>query len=60
MDHLAGMTVLTNEPIALAVLRGGRGRIGAEVHVYDGGVVAGRARVVSTPFFDAAGDRMNA
>jgi sarcosine oxidase subunit alpha len=56
----AGVTVLTNEPIALAMLRGGRGRSGAEVDVYDAGVLTGRARVVNPPFFDAAGDRMNA
>jgi sarcosine oxidase subunit alpha len=56
----AGMTVLANEPIALAMLRGGRGRIGAEVDLYDAGLVTGRARVVNPPFFDAGGDRMNA
>jgi sarcosine oxidase subunit alpha len=56
----AGTTTLTNEPVALAMLRGGRTRIGDEVDVYDGGTLMGRARVVTPPFFDAAGDRMNA
>jgi len=55
-----GTTVLTNEPIALAMLRGGRARVGAEVDLCDAGAVTGRARVVNPPFFDAAGDRMNA
>jgi sarcosine oxidase subunit alpha len=57
----AGTAILTNEqPIALAMLRGGRTRIGTEVDLYDMGVVTGCARVVSPPFFDVAGDRMNA
>jgi sarcosine oxidase subunit alpha len=56
----AGTAVLTNEPIALAMLRCGRARIGADVNLYDAGVVIGRARVVEPPFFDAAGDRLNA
>ena len=56
----AGTTVLTNEPVALAMLRGGRAQVGAEVDLYNAGVVVGRARVVNPPFFDAAGDRMNA
>jgi sarcosine oxidase subunit alpha len=55
----AGQIVLTNEPIALAMLRGGRARIGHDVDVYDAGVVVGRARVVTPPFFDSAGERMN-
>ena len=44
---------------ALAMLRGGRARMGAEVDLYDGGTAIGRARVVNPPFFDPAGDRMN-
>jgi sarcosine oxidase subunit alpha len=56
----AGGAVLTHEPIALAMLRSGRARVGSEVDVYDAGVVTGHARVVNTPFFDAAGDRINA
>ena len=55
----AGRTVLTGEPIALAVLRGGREQVGAEVSVHDAGKVT-RAKVVNPPFFDLAGDRMNA
>lgn len=55
----AGTTTLTSEPIALAMLRGGRARMGAEVDLYDGGTAIGRARVVNPPFFDPAGDRMN-
>jgi sarcosine oxidase subunit alpha len=56
----AGTTTLTNEPIALAMLRGGRARIGSEIAVYDAGALKMRARVVNPPFFDASGDRMNA
>lgn len=56
----AGTTVLSNEPIALAVLRGGRTRIGTEVDIYDEGIRKGRARVVSPPFYDATEERMNA
>jgi sarcosine oxidase subunit alpha len=55
----AGTTVLTGDPIALAMLRGGRSRIGTEVDVYDLGARTMRARVVSPPFFDSSGDRMN-
>jgi sarcosine oxidase subunit alpha len=56
----AGIATLTSEPIALAMFRGGRARVGAEVDLYDAGGVVGRARVVNPPFVDAAGDRMNA
>jgi sarcosine oxidase subunit alpha len=55
----AGTTTLTNEPIALAMLRGGRARMGTEVDLYDAGTVIGRARVVNPPFYDVAGERMN-
>jgi sarcosine oxidase subunit alpha len=56
----AGTTVLTQEPIARGMLRGGRGRVGTEVLLYDAGVVVGRGRVVKPSFLDVAGDRMNA
>jgi sarcosine oxidase subunit alpha len=56
----AGTTVLTKEHIALAMMRGGRAKVGAEVDLHDAGKVVGRARVVNPPFFDAAGERMNA
>jgi glycine cleavage system aminomethyltransferase T len=52
--------VLSGDPIALALLRGGRGHIGEEVTVYDAGAAVMRARVVNPPFFDPSGDRMNA
>jgi sarcosine oxidase, subunit alpha len=54
-----GRTVLTGEPIALAMLRGGRDRIGTRVTVHESGTVT-RARVVNPPFFDPSGERMNA
>ena len=56
----AGVTVRAGEPIALALLRGGRSHIGSEVTVYDAGAPAGRASVVSFPFYDPSGERMNA
>jgi sarcosine oxidase subunit alpha len=55
----AGITALTRQPIGLAMLREGRARVGEEVDVYDLGARVGRARVVNTPFFDPAGERMN-
>jgi sarcosine oxidase subunit alpha len=55
----AGRSVMSNEPIALAMLRGGRERIGATVNVYDSGAIT-QARVVAPPFYDSAGERMNA
>lgn len=54
----AGRSVTTDEPIALAMLRGGRQRIGAAVHLHDGGTIT-HATVVAPPFYDPAGDRMN-
>jgi sarcosine oxidase subunit alpha len=56
----AGAAVLTGEPIALAMVRAGRARIGETVTLYDAGAPVGQARVVNAPFYDAAGDRMNA
>jgi sarcosine oxidase subunit alpha len=56
----AGIGVLTGEPIALAMLRGGRAHFGTEITVYDAGVPVARARVVNPPFFDPSGARMNA
>jgi sarcosine oxidase subunit alpha len=55
----AGRGVLSGKPIALALLRGGRQRLGAEVSVHDDGQVT-RAKVVEPLFYDAAGERMNA
>ena len=56
----AGLAVLTGEPIALAMLRGGRQHWCAEVTVYDAGAPVARAMVVQPPFFDPSGERMNA
>lgn len=55
----AGRAVLSGEAIGMALLRGGRAKVGAEVTVHDAGRVT-RARVVNPPFHDPAGDRMNA
>jgi sarcosine oxidase, subunit alpha len=55
----AGIATLTGEPIALAMLRAGRQRIGAEVSVYDGGAPVARGRIVNPPFYDPSGERMN-
>ncbi len=56
----AGRTILDDRPVALALLRGGRTRLDAEVAVYDGGRIVTRARVVSPPFVDPRGERMHA
>ena len=55
----AGMTALARQPMGLAMLREGRARVGEEVDVYDLGARVGRGRIVNTPFFDPAGERMN-
>lgn len=55
----AGRSVMTGEPIALAMLRGARDRIGARVRVHDGGTIT-HATVVNPPFYDTTGERMNA
>jgi sarcosine oxidase, subunit alpha len=55
----AGRSVATGEPIALALLRAGRQHVGAQVTVHDMGRVTS-AKVVNPPFFDPAGERMNA
>jgi sarcosine oxidase, subunit alpha len=52
-------TVLTNQPIGLAMLREGRARVGQEVDIYDLGARVGRARVVNPPFVDPTGERMH-
>jgi len=56
----AGVATVTREPIALALLRAGRQHLGAEINVFDGGRPVARARVVSPPFYDPTGERMNA
>jgi sarcosine oxidase, subunit alpha len=56
----AGIAALSGEPIALAMLRGGRAHIGSDIDVYDSGIQTMRTRVVKPMFFDPAGDRMNA
>jgi sarcosine oxidase subunit alpha len=55
----AGRATLTGEPIALAMLRAGRQSIGKSVTVHDAGECRS-AVVVSPPFFDPSGERMNA
>ncbi len=55
----AGRSVATGEPIALALLRAGRAHVGEQVSVHDMGRVTS-AKVVNPPFFDPAGERMNA
>jgi sarcosine oxidase subunit alpha len=56
----AGLGVLSGEPIALALLRGGRRLIGSELKVYEAGRAIARAQVVKPTFFDPAGVRINA
>jgi sarcosine oxidase, subunit alpha len=55
----AGRAVLTGEPIALALLRGGRGALGASVTVYDSGKPVTKAKVANPAFFDPQGERMH-
>jgi sarcosine oxidase subunit alpha len=56
----SGASVETQTPIALALLRQGRARVGTEIDVFDDGAKVGRARIVSPPFLDPAGARVNA
>lgn len=56
----AGVGVFTGKPIALAMVRGGRARMGESVDLYDAGRRIGSARIVNPPFYDPAGERMNA
>jgi sarcosine oxidase subunit alpha len=56
----AGLATSTGEPIALAMLRSGRQHLGSDVTVFDAGAAVDRAQVVSPPFYDPSGERMNA
>jgi sarcosine oxidase subunit alpha len=55
----AGIGVLTDSPVALALVRGGRARIGESVDLYDAGTSIGEAQIVNPPFYDPPGERMN-
>jgi len=54
----AGRAALTGAPVALALLRAGRGKTGVEVSVHNMGAIT-HAKVVEPPFYDPAGERMN-
>lgn len=54
----AGRAVSTGEPIALAMVQGGRGRVGTTLAVHDLGRVT-QARIVNPPFLDPNGERLN-
>ena len=56
----AGVGVLSPAPIALALVRRGRGRLGEPVELYDDGKSIGEAQIVAPAFYDPRGDRMNA
>jgi sarcosine oxidase, subunit alpha len=55
----AGRSVDAGTPIAMAMVRGGRARLGETVHLYDQGSRVGSAKVVPMPFYDVSGDRMS-
>ena len=55
-----GLSSIDNRPIALAMLRAGRGQMNQVVSVHDNGRVVARARVVAPMFYDPSGARMNA
>ena len=56
----AGALSTDGSPVGMAMLRAGRGRMGATVDVYDGGRRITAAKIVNPCFYDAAGARMNA
>ena len=55
----AGIGVFTEKPLALAMVRAGRSRIGESVDLYDDGARIGEAQIVNPPFYDPAAERMN-
>jgi sarcosine oxidase subunit alpha len=55
----AGLSPALDKPIALAMLRGGRARIGEKITVHDLGNT-GAAHVVEPDFFDPEGKRLRA
>jgi sarcosine oxidase, subunit alpha len=56
----AGSSSVDGKPIAMAMLRAGRGQMDQVVNVYDDGRVATTARVMTPLFYDPNGVRMNA
>jgi sarcosine oxidase subunit alpha len=56
----AGLLSSALSPVGLAMLRGGRARMGQVVTVHDGGHMVARARVVAPVFYDPSGTRMHA
>lgn len=55
----AGVGALDGIPVALAMLRGGRARLGAEVTVHDTGRPIAMTRVTDPVFYDPSGERMH-
>lgn len=56
----AGLSTEDQTPIALAMIRGGRARVGEYVDLFDGGRKTARAQIVPPSFYDPSGERMNA
>jgi sarcosine oxidase subunit alpha len=56
----AGLLSTNGEPVAMAMLRAGRGQVNQVVTVNDSGRVVTNARVVAPMFYDPGGRRMNA
>ena len=48
----AGLSVQSDEPIALAMVRAGRARVGQSVTLFDAGSPIGQAVIVKPPFYD--------
>jgi sarcosine oxidase, subunit alpha len=56
----AGVSVLSQEPIGLCLLKGGREKIGTDIDVFDAGRKVARATVTQPLFHDPTGDRLHA
>jgi sarcosine oxidase subunit alpha len=56
----AGISVHEDKPVALALVRGGRGRLGQNARLFDAGACVGEAQIVAPLFYDHSGERMNA
>lgn len=55
----AGLAVADGQPIALAMVRAGRARLGQSVALYHAGRSVSSATLVNPPFYDPKGERMH-
>lgn len=56
----SGLSIVTGRGVALAMVNGGRARLGETLDVYVEGAVVAKARVAPTCFYDPEGKRLDA